>query len=193
MTTPKAVPRERSIILTDREARGCIDGRIGMLWRVIRPQPVFHPRLGLQWKGHHYGIQTSGEPYLKTFVLECPFGFPGGRLACRETWEYRTNEPKRCLQCGARQPASYCIKGCEYRFEIAYKADGPGIKHPYSAWRSPATMPRWAVRTVVEIIEVQAQRLQTITFVRLWDSYHKLGQRWADNPWCWALRVRRIA
>lgn len=88
----------------------------------------------------------------------------------------------------------------------------------FGKWRPSTTMPRWASRLNIEIVEIRAQRVQEITeedaraagapaiprldgsdprfhrqsFAALWDATAPAGQQWADNPWVWAVGFRRV-
>ena len=120
-------------------------------------------------------------PYLKVeWPYECdellvarvyPMWRRGDRLWVREAW-------------------------CDTLHGPAYRASW-GIEQ---AWKSPATMPRWASRFTLTVTKVRVQRLQNISdddamaegdtdrssFARRWNSIHGLGS-WDANPWVCAL------
>jgi hypothetical protein len=113
---------------------------------------------------------------------------PGDRLWTREIWArvepYSTPRTKTCPQ-GPRQnpdvlekydlPIAWRVEKDPallefWRKRVIYLADFPG-KEPQECgrgasdnkWRSPVTMPRWASRHLLEVVQVRAERVQEIT------------------------------
>lgn len=151
--------------------------------------------------------------------VRCPYGAPGDKLWCRETWAPR----------GVSQ-----IGGGPLETLIAYRADGAmhGLPHHDIArvvgeWKPSIFMPRWASRITLEITNIRVERLQDISEVDAkaegapeptgrrgcypapWatakagpidyrDSYRALWERingrgsWAKNPWVWVIAFRKV-
>jgi hypothetical protein len=88
-----------------------------------------------------------------------------------------------------------------------------GLDDEPKKWRPSIFMPRWASRITLEITDVRAERLKSITpadaisegcpgndhgdhyaaigqFWGLWDSIHGAGAV-ALNPWVWVVEFRR--
>jgi len=154
----------------------------------------------------------------------CPYGGPGDRLWVRETWGVGT---RPC-------PHRGWVDGIEYRADTAY-LEGPDLLHLRTdveppdtfefdavpdGWRPSIHMPRWACRTVLEVVSVRVERLQEITeedaraegfpdppgqnrmypdrarywFQNLWDSINaKRGHPWDLNPWVWVVEFQKEA
>lgn len=127
----------------------------------------------------------------------------GGRLVVRETFLYRNNKTA-----------------------VLHKAsmseiDAAGVGALYGGWKPSIHMPRWACRTVLEIIEIRVQRVQEISeedaraegatiksdaeiaarvagdtparmeFWALWKSIHG-ADSWVVNPWVWCITFKRV-
>ncbi len=72
-------------------------------------------------------------------------------------------------------------------------------------WLPSIHMPKWACRTILEVEDIRAERLQDITesdaraegvssvaeFRELWESLHGLGA-WELNPELWVILFRRL-
>ena len=207
-------PRERPVILRDHEARGLADGSISVLWREVKPQPPSEPlaveryapiitnRRGEMDAGPDV-FGAHGEDWDRT----CPYGAPGDRLWVRETWGlcrfgdatdwYRGKVGPTREGDPLRQ-----ANGVEYRAEW-----GPQQEHCF--WRPSIHMPRWACRTVLEIVSVGVQRPQDASEGVANASLPPLAagprrQASADlvatlvehgvasTTWCWTLTVRRL-
>jgi hypothetical protein len=143
--------------------------------------------------------------------IPCPFGVPGDRLWVREAWglvhPYDPTDWHRESVRGKEWP-DLCDEWMR-----AYRA-GWGSNQESCYWRPSIHMPRWASRISLEITDVRVERLQAITeedaraegvepleefdcscraaFSALWDSLAIDGARWADNPWVWALTLKRV-
>jgi len=123
----------------------------------------------------------------------------GDRLWVKETWDY--------------------IFGSDGD-HVIYKADKESLEWfnqrkkdgSKITWRPSIFMPRWASRITLEITEVRAEQIRSITaqdvikegisfthkpiyaFSHLWDSINgkKKGCSWTDNPWVWVIGFKRI-
>jgi hypothetical protein len=133
-----------------------------------------------------------------------PFGQPGDRIACKETWAHHGS----C--------ACYRADGWTGLPDVGYKV------HPPLTWKSPATMPQWASRITLEVLSVRVERLQDISeedaksggidnleidpadgilrkmtnghrnnFVKQWQSDHGKDS-WDRNDWTWILHFKRV-
>lgn len=169
--------------------RAILAGRKTQTRRILKIPPAvikrgIHPRMD-EWMPNRYtkgsGQYPGGNPeftgdqppgLLVTCLdgtcqrVPCPYGVPGDRLWCRETWA-TTVDPRS--------------RGC-----VVYRADGTavlqlcaddgegdpvGISDPTSIapgfevrrWTPSIFMPRWASRITLEVTEVRVQRLWDIT------------------------------
>jgi len=120
--------------------------------------------------------------------IRCPYGQPGDRLWCRETF----------------------VSDGDY---IGYKAERDPA-NDNALWSPSIFMPRWASRITLEIVSVRVERLQNISeadafaegisggdwlgdpvgeFAKLWNSINlKRGYGWETNCWVWVLEFKRI-
>jgi len=151
---------------------------------------------------------------------------PGDRLWVKETWADVNTEsgPAIAYRSGGMHfctddayPVEYeRYPGCEFSMWLGDLLR----REPGHAWRPSIHMPRWASRLALEITDVRAQRLQSISeedalaegvwldppdahgfrselrpaFRELWDSLNaKRGLGWAVNPWVFAYTFRRLA
>jgi hypothetical protein len=136
-----------------------------------------------------------------------PYGVPGDRLWCRETWAWD----------GAQS------RHVEYRATWKCERDPPVVpcEHGPARWRSPIFMPRWASRLTLWLLEERVQPLHKISeadaraegferargaagqmvgipltardsFMDAWDRINGKRAPWASNPWVWVLGFRRI-
>jgi len=195
--------RERPIIMHAESVRAILAGRKTQTRRVVTPQPV---GLTSPWRGAN--LSVGGRDH------RCPYGAPGERLWCRETW--------MCDEYGRRHQSAGMVH---------YRADAESM----GAWRSPLFMPRWASRLTLEVVDVRVERVWDITpldayaegcgcdecvvcngtgdydgaacgecdgegrireranYRRLWDALNaKRGYPWASGPWVWVVEFRRV-
>lgn len=153
------------------------------------------------------GLRTkSGEPFPDQACiwhtrtgdnLLCPHGIVGDQLWVRETW------------------ANIALSG--YPPVYFYRADGDALpprdaRAMHSTWRPSIFMPREACRIELEITEVRAERLHSISnedaeaegvkcnlsslgfvdhYRELWKAING-ADSWDPNPWIWALTFKRV-
>ncbi|NOK05795.1 hypothetical protein HNV27_30205 [Myxococcus xanthus] len=100
-------------------------------------------------------------------VIPSPFGQPGDRLWCKETWrtaakldgQSPTAIAKACTDLGYRSPWA----------PLQYEADGARVNWNEADWgqagktRVSIHMPRWASRLTLEMVSVRFERLHDIT------------------------------
>jgi hypothetical protein len=142
--------------------------------------------------------------------FKCPYGEPGERLWCRETWFNNNGE-------GDQDPE-----------QIFYRADGENggadfegetIEGDGGGWSQSNHMPRWASRILLEVVSVRVERLQAITeadaraegikypplfadepcpsdeyarksYAGLWNSINGLVYPWQSNPFVWVVEFK---
>lgn len=162
---------ERPVLFTPENAYKVHVGQKTATRRVIVPQPekwTTGPIAGCSalWPA----VNKGGLVAHKT----CPFGLPGDRLWVREAWSVgKPHDARNAAEIWAhleerKQGVTVLYKGGGAksvapfeRMEPTYAADEP-IPNWAGRPRHARFMPRWACRTVVEITEVRAERLQDI-------------------------------
>jgi hypothetical protein len=140
--------KERPITLSGDEVRAIMDGRKTQLRRVVKSPHAqeadawaFDAEKGL-WES---GIYGGDGRYGHGEYVRCPFGQPGDRLWVKETWLDIEDAGT-----GFKEPR--------------YVADFPeGVPSYMGRASSPVTMPRWASRITLEIVNVRVERLQDIS------------------------------
>lgn len=151
----------KRIILRDWEASAFYAGRLTQLRRPLNPQPNdFVHKLVYEehpWSPHSFkgtpaeGLKVAkegkvwlGEDWCGNVIGVygyCPIGGVGSRLWVAETWAPVPGGPVT--------PENGAI----------YRAFDEGNW----SWRSPATMPRWASRAIIELTAVRVERVQDVT------------------------------
>ena len=128
---------------------------------------------------------------------------PGDNVWVRETWRIAALRREDGL-------AMICYRaGGSYSATIG---EGPPAKiGPYldslavtSTWRPSIHMPRWTARTVLPVVEVEPERLHTLSdeealaegfdssaeFTNAWNAiYRARGQTVTEHPWVWVTRL----
>ena len=155
--------RERAINLRDWEVRAIQAGRLKMLVRPVKPQPV-SPGDGAYFDAYNGGPEWTwwtpdNRQYLSQ-IIRCPYGKAGDRLRGREAWQSVPFGPHRDWPgCPDLRPR----KTCELNRArvVIWRADGemPGPE----IWRPSIHMPRWAVRNWLEITDVRCGRVREMS------------------------------
>ena len=168
-------PKERPILFKGAMSRAIRERRKRMTRRVIKPVPPSQKEVTAK-SGSGFSIYTDRHnpdffsvdgPVWAVRELTgmswpkwvCPYGKPGDRLWVRETW-YDNLFPHDREELGTDHVDEH---GDRYLY---FRADGlpdlEGEEHSIP-WRSSLHMPRWVCRTELQIGEVRAEPLQTIT------------------------------
>jgi hypothetical protein len=151
-------------------------------------------------------------------VNACPYGQPGDRLWCKETWR-TTRGLDHCKPTGLGFGAAIRYEGDQWR-------PGFGLVDP-GKLRPSLFMRRWMSRITLEITEIRVERLQSISeadaeaegvtpasrdhtaaavayifgakefqahksaYATLWEQLNGAGS-WALNPWVWVVSFKRV-
>lgn len=154
---------ERPIILKPHEVRGILEGRQTQVRRIVKPQPPeetgrvvcdhYNPAVVDRYGDLQPGPQIYGafDDYGE-WGAKCPYGQPDDRLWVRETWRNKSIDIST-----AEKPNNF-LEGAGREFKV----DAPDTDSRFR-WQSPACMPRWASRLLLEIVSVRVERLQDIS------------------------------
>ncbi len=133
-----------------------LDGSNTQIRRLVKPQPEFeHESQGVAFYRWRNNLLTDPVGIQATLPSFCPYCMPGDRLWVRETWGTQTMfddlSPRELPQDAA----------------LFYYADGSfsdEIFEPSALTRPSMSMPRWASRISLDVVSVQVERLQTISY-----------------------------
>ncbi len=150
-------------------------------------------------KGQFGAHFQAGGPIEQVKISGCPFGAPGDLLWVREQWALRAD---------ADHDKEIERWWLDRKGTVWHPASGDtpsGCGGGMGRTRPSIHMPRWASRITLRVESVRVEFLNAITlsdvkaegfdsldaFVDYWDTLHKPGHRWADNPWVWVVGFRR--
>lgn len=216
---------ERSIILNSYELLTALEGSRTSIRRVIYPQPLkitsptycMVPTHVDDWAWSHRRCSSvttvSCKPNgPKDYVDECPIGKVGQLLWAKEPLS-------KGSPIGGREKTLH-----EYsRTAVPYREGAPEgwlstVPWPWPNDKLPAkSMPAWACRLRIRVLDVTIHRLQSITreqirseaitlppsprfgpnefselhqeFADFWDSFNRT--KWKSNPWVWAIEFKK--
>jgi hypothetical protein len=214
--------RERSINLRDWEVRAIQAGRLKMLVRPVKPQPV-SPGDGAYFDAYNGGPEWTwwtpdNRQYLSQ-IIRCPYGQPGDRLRGREAAAINdTGRPAARYHFNAH--VKYKADGLNLNFDVDLKHWRTAFENTALRYQSSIHMPRWASRIMLEITGVRVERLNDISeqdaaaegvgpgyMPNSLGSTTCAGYRpmfarvwrdingpdsWAANPWVWVIEFKRI-
>jgi hypothetical protein len=127
--------KTRPILFTAENGQLVHEGKKTQTRRIIKPQPI--------WVGEP-SVPFRTQDADPKGIIECPYGTVGDQLWIKETHAFTT------------------VAGYEKAGQVIYK--GAGGKPPMGhRWKPSIHMPRWASRTTLEITEIRAERLQSIS------------------------------
>ena len=154
---------DHPILFSAPMVRAILAGTKTQTRRVMRPQPTELTADELGRKRPAVPVRVCGKTV--TGLKPCPYGVPGDRLYVKEaTWIWCKKTRNGLTPTGRNK----------YRYEpvgqhVVYCADDdkptdPIDTDPTHCWRyKPARfMPRWAVRTWIDVVSVRAERVQEI-------------------------------
>lgn len=162
--------KHRSVLLREWEVRAIMDGRLTMLARPVRRQPVHDDRAwGIYWDRPNvegrYGPCAWGlsEPVPGSVYLHSPFGAVGDVLLGKEAWfEVYSQDTAKPLD-----PPKACYRATETDEVIKIGDDGCSEINRdgtfASPWRSSSSMPQWAVRIRLRVESVACKQVWEIT------------------------------
>ncbi len=220
--------KESPILFNGEMVRAILEDRKTQTRRLVMPQPVFTGASGdsFEWHGGP-ALQRAGygAPYVHTdrnamihAMLTVSQWQPTERLWVRETWAPHPKHP-RCRVAYRADMMTYGLdNGQASKSEDSLGAILPSPIWPEKPWgknwRPSIHMPRWASRLTLEIIRVEVEPIQDITFDdalaegiqvddgqlrktpnfrQLWDSIHlHYGYGWSQNPWVWVIHFKRV-
>lgn len=206
----------KPLTLRDHEVKQLLSTGDVLIVRPVKPQPwwIEPPHLeGDRWIGVYSKDTDITNP---TYQARCPYPV-GSRWWVRETWV----QPYEWIVPGydpnyhgaLYKASSFDTWGCGYSF------DWDDI--PDRFWRSAITMPRWASRLTVEVVENGVGRVRELTYRDIcrmgyagmpedsdepmdveryaavkwlretWDR-HNPKYPYSSNPWVWVAEFRRI-
>jgi len=215
-------------MFTDTMVRAILDGRKRQTRRLVGIDTLMEsktPGYDLTWRGRapvrsiaqqrRLGARSWQDFEHAEFCRLCPYGIPGDRIWVRETWRYYDWTEDGCpyvlyraddklLLHGGQLPESVGDAWAELSRAENTRIDGKAADRK---WRPSMFMPRWASRITLEVTEVRAQRLASITeheaelegvaswaeFVLLWDSINAKKAPFESNPWVWAISFEVVS
>lgn len=202
----------RSLILRDWQVLALLDGRKTMIARPVKPPLENGHHLELDHANKwwpHYSTPLGDMMWTYDGAWSCPFGAPGDRLVCKETWQ-------RASAMGV------CNKADDF---IIYRSTDMDWESTEGwTWKSSTQLPAWASRLTMELISVCVKRVQDVTeeeamamgvpeihnsflesmqsslynvyrrnLAVIWDHDHPEAPfRWMDNPWVWLATVKKV-
>lgn len=207
---------ERPIIFNGAMSLAVIEGRKTVTRRPIKPQPG--PSAADRYIDAYCGqpkteANPRGMSTCWTWWLDdgrkgadigtCPFGVPGDKLWVREAWSlppsalsiyYRAGNGGRLL---SSRDASDNMESVNAWVNKLSRVAGPSV------WAPSIHMPRWASRTVLDVLDVRVERLQDITdegaraegfasrvaFIETWDAIYP-SMPFHANPWVWRIEFK---
>lgn len=153
-------------LLKPHEARAIVEGRKTQMRTVIKPQPEWRERKGLESAGWSYKWakgEMSCWPEIEKFCKElvrtsaCPWQI-GDRFYGKEA--YVNGHPLDEFGLGLNEDVLKTWYKVDNKIDKWYCCDGDYGPVP---WKPARTMPQWASRIHREIINIRVERLQDIS------------------------------
>lgn len=158
----------KPIILRAHEVRQLNTAGEVLVVRLIKPQPVPFGSVSASPQKKMAAMPWMPVGGVHVDLWRCPLGTPSERRWVREAWRPRISHGCSMDACDCDSVhVTYAADGerSEGRYFTGYQIPDTWLM-PKASKRgnvSPVTMPRWASRYVVEIAEVHAKQVQSIT------------------------------
>jgi hypothetical protein len=210
--------KERPILFQGAMVRALLAGTKTQTRRAIRLQP--HDVVMVPSGNHLFDYRIDLSDYSRVVPMDkavtlSPYGVPGDRLWVRENGWQRPERTPKMMREGADtwEPYYFDADGISEQEAADFKAWG--FKR-----RPSIHMPRAHSRILLEVTQVRAERLQSIStadaiaegcpgghgaipgynysatpveqYRRLWDGINGAGS-WDSNPWVWVVEFRKVA
>lgn len=204
--------KERPILFSGPMVKAILSGVKMQTRRPVKPQPperwVCHE---LTDSGARWAYQI---PSFDWHVVKCPYGIPGDRLWCRETFWRDKRDPNGIAVYAAEDSRFYKtrmgrrIQLCDDGMSNEYLRN-----HKWWEQRPSIFMPRWASRILLEVCSVRVERLADISeedaiaegvndanpgpepphwrFKERWEAIYG-KDAWTLNPFVWCMGFRRL-
>ena len=148
--------KERPIHFSAPMVRAILDGSKTQTRRVVKPQPSRELMTEYECiRQSRLSARTDAE--ILSDCLLCPYGIPGDRLWCRETFAI---VPRTAY---ARSEGVQQMLRPDDDHDAAIYRAGWDRSNGGFRWRPSIHMPRWASRILLEIVSVRVERLQDIS------------------------------
>ena len=143
---------DKPILFSTPMVQAILDGRKSMTRRVVKPQPMWIAEPNVPFK------TPDADP---KGIIKPPYQ-PGDHLWVRETWtKYYYSDENGYTHYD--QPMIYYAADGEPDFRIV-DGDGFGIDDQRIKWKPSIHMPKEAARIWLEVTDIRAERLQSITW-----------------------------
>lgn len=170
--------KERGMIFNGEMVRAILDGRKTQTRRIMAPQPADDIERGIFPNPEVIGWKSSRRhKHGSTTAHFCHYGKPGDRIWVRETWgvvshafsgdglmiDWVPDRPATAIHempFGNGYYSGYAIYAADGDFTWG---DDDGYEDGRSCWKPSIHMPRAASRILLEITDVRAERLNTIS------------------------------
>jgi len=158
--------KEIPILFIPELAQAIFEGRKTVTRRPVKPQPTDDPSSSMPWVDDGPTPSAAGRTGHSLRLDECPFGVPGDRLWVRENFQRTTDACGDGVIVYAADNSAYYLlaedNGEGDLCGVGAKTDRSRCQ-PIDRWRPSIHMPRWACRTVLEVVSVRVERLQAMT------------------------------
>jgi hypothetical protein len=222
--------KERPILFNGAMVRAEREGRKTQTRRLVNGDFMCRPdgAQDAKWyiRPKRQACWDSYETLPELVAKHSPYGVPGDLLYVRETYLkwYGGNVGGNIgvVEAPGSVGVTYCA---DMQRRPAARADWDkvrghcvlaGCEDAVGRWRPSIHMPRWASRTLLEVVEVRVERLMDISeadaeqegvasnietrtlardeFATLWDSINgaRPGCSWDANPWVWVVGFKRV-
>lgn len=216
--------KEKPIFFDSTGAASIVEGTKTQTRIVIKPNCKGANGVGAYTRDgniYHEMVSTYDKEAMDYPPIPYPYK-PGDRLWVKETWQAIKKVSSRGFEdlYDEVEIVDWLTKiPKEFNgWELVYKADPCWESHRDDRgfpWQPSARMPRWAARTVLEVISVHPEKLLDISeddaiaegfstnfewivdpikhFLESWDENHAKINSAKSNPWVWVIKFKVIS